>query len=164
MNLFPIHIMVGTRTRQVVAKIEYQMTERLIQRYEHNYFGGWVVSIKRRGERFTRYFSDRPHGRSQALRAARVFRDKLVARLPRKTKIKRRYILNTTGVIGVARVKERTRSERPLVRYVASWPDRNGKRGKATFSVGLYGEEEAFRLAVSCRRSGLRKLTRRESP
>ena len=42
--------------------------------------------------------------------------------------------------------------------YVASWPERNGKRGKATFSVGLYGEKEAFRLAVAARRTGLRKL------
>jgi hypothetical protein len=50
-------------------------------------------------------------------------------------------------VIGVARVKERTRSGKLLVRYVASWPKRDGKRGKATFSVGLYGEKDAFRLA-----------------
>jgi len=34
-----------------------------------------------------------------------------------------------------------------LIRYVASWLRRNGKRVKATFSVGLYGEKEAFRLA-----------------
>src|SRR5438477_2673144 len=128
----------------------------LIRRYEHNYFQGWVVSAKRRGKRFTRYFSDHPHGRRQALRTARAFRDKLVSELPRATKIKRRYVRNTTGVIGVARVKERTRSGRPFVRYVASWPKRNGKRGKASFSVGLYGEQEAFRLAVSSRREGLK--------
>ena len=131
--------------------------EYLIRRYNHNYFTGWVVSAKRRGKRFTRYFSDRPNGRGQALRAACVFRDKLVAQLPRPTKIKRTYVRNTTGVIGVARVKEYTRSRRLLIRYVASWPERSGKRGKATFSVGLYGEKEAFRLAVSSRRVGLRE-------
>jgi len=48
--------------------------EHLIRRYEHNYFRGWVVSTKRRGKRFTRYFSDQPHGRAAALRAARAFR------------------------------------------------------------------------------------------
>ena len=103
------------------------MNEHLIQRYEHNYFHGWVVTAKRKGKRFTRYFSDTPLGRRKAFRAARAFRDKLVSKLSPPTKIKRRYIRNTTGVIGVARVKERT----------------------------LYGEKEAFRLAVSCRRAGL---------
>ena len=81
-----------------------------------------------------------------------------MAQLPRPTKIKSTDIRNTTGVIGVARVKERTRSGKLLVRYVASWPERKGKRGKATFSVGLYGEKEAFRFAVAARRAGLRKL------
>ena len=130
--------------------------EPLIQRHEHNYFQRWVVTAKRKGKRFTRYFSDTPLGRRNAFRAARAFRDKLVSKLPPPTKIKRRYVRNTTGVIGVARVKEHTRSGRLLVRYVASWPKRNGKRGKASFSVGLYGEQEAFRLAVSSRREGLK--------
>ena len=133
--------------------------EHLICRYEHNYFRGWVVSTKRRGKRFTRYFADRPRGPAAALRAARTFRDKLVSQLPHPTKIKRRDVRNTTGVIGVARVKERTRAGKIMVRYVASWPKRNGKRGKASFSVGLYGEKEAFRLAVCCRRAGLQTLT-----
>src|SRR5207302_948746 len=103
--------------------------------YEHNYFKGWVVATKRRGKRFTRYFSDRPRGRKKTLQAARLCRDKFVLQLPPPTKIKRRYIRNTTGVIGVARTKGRTRSGLLLVRYVASWPMPNGKRGKATFSV-----------------------------
>jgi len=131
------------------------MSERLIRRYEHNYFQGWVVTAKRKGKRFTRYFSDSRFGRRKAFRAARAFRDRLVSKLPPPTKIKRRYVRNTTGVIGVARVKERARSGRRFVRYVASWPKRDGKRGKATFSIGLYGEKEAFRLAVSARCAGL---------
>jgi hypothetical protein len=131
--------------------------EPLIQRYEHNY-SGWLVTTKRRGKRFVRYFSDQPKGRRKALCAARSFRDKLVAQLPPPTKIKRTDIRNTTGVIGVARVKERTRSGKLLMRDVASWPKRNGERGKASFSVGLYGENEAFRLAVASRRAGLREL------
>ena len=81
-----------------------------------------------------------------------------MSQLPPPTKVKRRDIRNTTGVIGVARVKERTRFGKLLVRYVASWPKLSGKRGKATFSVGLYGEKEAFRLAVASRRAGLREL------
>src|SRR5437867_2484786 len=119
------------------------MIEPLIQRYEHNHFRGWVVSTKRKGKRFTRYFSDAPHGRRKSLRAARAFRNKLISRLPRPSKIKRRYVRNTTGIIGVARVKELTRSGKWFVRYVAQWPARSGKIGRATFSIGLYGEVEA---------------------
>ena len=132
-------------------------SDHLIQRYEHNY-SGWVVTVKRRGKRFRRYFSDKPKGRRKALRAARAFRDNLVAHLPRPTKIKRTDIRNTTGVIGVARTKERSRSGKVFVRYVASWLKHNGERGKASFSVGLYGEKEAFRLAVNARRSALQEL------
>jgi len=55
-------------------------------------------------------------------------------------------------------VREYSRSGKLTVRYVASWPERNGDRGKATFSVGLYGENEALRLAVVSRRAGLREL------
>ena len=76
--------------------------ERLIQRYEHNY-SGWVVTTKRRGRRFRRYFSDQPKGRRNALRAARAFRDNLVAQLPRPTKIKRTDVRNTTGVSALER-------------------------------------------------------------
>jgi AP2 domain len=72
--------------------------------------------------------------------------------LPRPTQIKRKDVRNMTGVIGIARVKERTRSGSLFVRYVAQWPDRRGRTGQATFSVGLYGENEAFRFAVSARR------------
>lgn len=75
--------------------------------------------------------------------------------LPRPNKVKRVYVLNTTGEIGVARVKERTRSGKVMCRYVASWPLPNGKRGKASFSVGFYGEERAKRLAIRARRRGV---------
>ena len=41
--------------------------EHLIRRYEHNYFRGWVVSTKRRGKRFTRYFSNHPRAPRRAV-------------------------------------------------------------------------------------------------
>ena len=76
--------------------------ERLIRRYEHNHFSGWVVSTKRRGRRWAKYFSDKPHGRTAALRRAREYRHWLLEQLPKATKVKRRYVRNTTGEIGVA--------------------------------------------------------------
>ena len=131
--------------------------EYLIRRYEHNYFRGWVVSTKRRGKRWVRYFSDRPNGSGAALRQARAYRQELVAELPIPTKIKRRYVRNTTGVIGVARVKERTRSGNFMVRYVASWPSRTlpCRSAKASFSVALYGEADAKRRAIRARQAGV---------
>jgi len=78
--------------------------------------------------------------------------------LPRPTKIKRTDIRNTAGVIGVARVKEHTRSGKLFLRYVASWLKHNGERGNASFSVSLYGERDAFRLAAYARRAALQEL------
>jgi hypothetical protein len=128
------------------------MAERCIQRYEHHYFRGWVVAITRGGRRWVKHFSDKPGGRAAARRQARKYRDELERRLPRPNKIKQKYVLNRTGVVGVARVKERTRSGKVMIRYVASWPMPDGKRGKASFSVGFYGEEKAERLAIRARR------------
>lgn len=132
--------------------------DRLIRRYEHNYFSGWVVEAKRRGRKWIRYFSDKPGGTAAARRRARRWRDQLLATLPPATKVKRTYVLNRTGVIGVARVKETTRAGRTMWRYVAQWPKRDGSRGKATFSVGRYGETEARRLAIQARGKGLNEL------
>ena len=132
--------------------------ERLIRRYEHNYFSGWVVSTKRRGRRWVKYFSDKPHGRVDALLCAREYREELLERLPKVTKVKRRYVPNTTGEIGVALVKERTRAGTLMWRYVAQWPTSEGRRAKASFSVALYGRGEARRLAIKARRSGLAAL------
>jgi hypothetical protein len=114
---------------------------------------------KRQGRRYgRRYFSDKPGGRHAALARAREYRERLLATLPKANKIKRTYRTNTTGEIGVARVKERTRSGRVFVRYVATWPTDTGgvyRRAKASFSVDLYGEIGAKRRAVKARRAGV---------
>ncbi len=135
--------------------------EPLIRRYEHHHFRGFVVSTKRAGRRWVKYFSDRPGGRAEALKRARRYRDRLVSRLPWPARIKRTYSLNTSGVIGVSRFRERTRSGKWLVRYAAYWPTRHGERRKVTFSVARYGEDEARRLAVAARRKGVERLLSR---
>jgi len=105
-----------------------------------------------------KYFSDRPHGRVEALRRAREYRRELLEQLPLATKVKRTYIRNTTGEIGVALVKDITRSGKTIWRYVAQWPTRDGGRAKAAFSVGLYGKRRARQLAIDARRKGLAAL------
>ena len=131
---------------------------KLIRRYEHNYFRGWVVSTRRRGRRWVRYFSDKLGGRLVALRRAREYRAELLSKLPWPSKVKRTFVRNTTGEIGVARVKEHTRAGTPFVRYIATWPTQTGERRKVTFSVGLYGESKAKELAIRARRQGLAEL------
>lgn len=49
---------------------------------------------------------------------------------------------NTTGEVGVARVKEHTRAGRPFVRYVATWPTAAGTRTKASFSADCTVRQE----------------------
>jgi hypothetical protein len=124
---------------------------------EHHGFTGWVVSATRRNKRFTRYFSDQD-GQRKALRAARVYRDKLLSRLPPPKKIRIKDKRNTTGVIGVCRQEYREKSAKWFVRYIAEWLKNDDTRASASFSVNLYGEEDAFELAVYCRRKGLREL------
>ena len=99
------------------------MSEPLIQRYEHHGFTGWVVSATRRNKRFTRYFSDHPNGQRKALQAARVYRDKLLSRLPPPKKIRIKDKRNTTGVIGVCRQEYRESPENGL-----SDTSRSGRR------------------------------------
>jgi hypothetical protein len=134
------------------------MNERLIQRYEHHGFTGWVVSATRRNKRFTRYFSEHRNGRRKALQAARAYRDKRLSRLPPPKKIGTIEKRNTAGVIGVWRQEYRRKSGRWFARYIAEWPNSNGTSSTASFSVNFYGEEDAFDLAVYCRRKGLREL------
>ena len=148
----------NAEARRAAATLHRRVKQSLIQRYEHHGFTGWVVSATRRNKRFTRYFSDHPNGKRKALLAARAYRDKLLSRLPppRKTKITNKR--NTTGVMGVCRQEVRRKSGRLLARYIAEWPKSDGTKGSASFSVNLYGEEDAFELAVYCRRKGLREL------
>jgi len=129
-----------------------------IRRYEHNHFQGWVVSFKRRGRRCTKYFSDKPDGRLVARQCARQFCAQMLAELPKATKVKRTYVLNTTGVIGVSRVRDRTRTGRFVWRYVAQWPILDGMRARASFSIGRFGEQEARKRAVQARHDGLAQL------
>ena len=65
---------------------------------------------------------------------------------------------NTTGVMGVCRQEIPRKSGRWLARYIAEWPTSDGTTATASFSVNLYGEEDAFELAVYCRREGLREF------
>jgi hypothetical protein len=106
-----------------------------IRWYEHNHFWGWVFATKRRGRRWVKDFSDKPHGRLDALRRARMYRDALLRKLPPAMNVKWTYVSNTTGEIGVALIKDRTRSGRVIWRHVAQWPTPEGGARRPPFRL-----------------------------
>ena len=136
--------------------------EPLIRRHDRNHFNGWVVAVKRGDRRWYKYFSDREIGSAAALELARAFRDRLTAKLSPPVKIKRQYALNKTGVVGVALVRETSRSGTPTDRYVVSVPLVGGRRGNTSFSLAKYGQAAAFRMAVRARREAVARFIREQ--
>ena len=134
------------------------LRDRHVSRVDRNYFHGWCVAIKRAGSRVEKLFSDKPGGPAASHQRAVAYRDRLLKQLPPPTKIKRRYVRNTTGVIGVSLQKERTRAGNWIWRYRAQWPGLDGRWHGATFSVAKYGHSEAKRRAMEARRRGLEEL------
>lgn len=130
---------------------------RNVQRVDHHHFRGWLVSLKRAGERYERYFRDQD-SRTAALSRAVAWRDETAAKLPPPRKFKRSYSLNKTGVIGVHLARQRTRRGRLVRYYCATWIDAAGRPKKRSFSVAKYGKEKAFEMAERARRQALAEL------
>jgi len=51
--------------------------------------------------------------------------------------------------MGVCRQEVRRKSGRWFAQYIAEWPKSDDTEGSASFSVNLYGEEDAFELTVA---------------
>src|ERR1700752_2989691 len=111
----------------------------LIQRQDHRSTHGYYVRVKRAHVVVGRFFGDRAFGgRSNALAAARTYRNAVVAQLPPPVLMKQRNVRNTTGIMGVCRVRgKRGKSAAwPLDCFVATWPwpPRGGRKVKRSFS------------------------------
>jgi hypothetical protein len=136
---------------------------RNLQRVDHHDFYGWHVCLKRAGRRYERYFSDQGDAKDARERAL-AWRDEMVATLPPPRKFKRRYALNTTGVIGVHLARQRTRKGTHLRYYCATWIDDAGRPRKRSFSVAKFGEMKARSLAIHARKDALAELLRPSRP
>ena len=130
---------------------------RNVQRVDHHHFHGWHVCLKRAGQPYEQHFRDKGD-RQAALRRALRWRDQMAARLPPPRKFKRRYVLNTTGVVGVHLARQRTRARRLARFYCATWIDELGQSHKRSFSLAKYGARQARALAVDARRQALAAL------
>lgn len=125
----------------------------------------WLVTVQRRGRIYHRHFTDSVYGgKRQALTAARIYRDGLVASLvpltrPECCRIRKKN--NRSGVSGVTRIDlmETSRGRSYRRRYwLAQWPIGNGKARKKKFSITRYGERGAFQRALRARRQALNRL------
>ena len=128
---------------------------RNIVRFPYNQTHSWVVCFKRAGERYIKSFADGDEGEAASLKRAQTWRDAMEKELGPWNKLHSRSSNNTSGIIGVSIVNERTRSGTLSRRWVALWPSADGNRHKKGFSVRLYGNAEARRRAIVARRQGV---------
>jgi hypothetical protein len=140
-----------------------------ISRIDSKTTKGWLVRGYKNGKRYSKLFSDRKLKSSEeALKQAQIFYAELVARLkamparPRAKKIVYRDARNSTGVIGVSRLKKAGKNGNVLEFYSVTWRPSPGVQKCTSYSISKYGEEEAFKKAVACRFSGLERLHGRE--
>ncbi|MCB1911754.1 MAG: AP2 domain-containing protein [Rhodocyclaceae bacterium] len=127
---------------------------------------GWLVTIQRRGVIYRKHFSDGIHGgKRNAFKAARSYRDEVVAKHPPLSMQEYSSIVkrnNRSGVVGVCRYCASETRDLPEEKqrwfWVASWPLPDGRRKRVKYSVGKYGEEGAFELALKARTEALDKL------
>lgn len=125
----------------------------------------WVVTIQRRGRVYHRHFTDAVYGgKRNALAAAKLYRDSLLAclrPLTRQERCRIRKKNNRSGVSGVTRidVSEKSRGRRYRKCYwLAQWPIGGGKARMKKFSIKRYGERGAFQRALQARRQALKSL------
>jgi hypothetical protein len=136
-----------------------------ISRIESKTTKGWLVRGYKNSKRYSKLFSDRKLGSSdEAFRQACAFRIQLAARLkaipsdPRATKIVYRDVRNSTGVIGISKLKKFGKDGKTLEFYSVTWRTGAGEQKCTSFSIGKYGESGAFKKAVICRFRALREL------
>jgi hypothetical protein len=130
-----------------------------VERYEHHFFRGWRVALKRQGRLYRRYFRD-VTTRKESLQRALEWRDEMCQRLPPPRKFKLRQKPTKTGLVGVSYVDDRTRRGTRLRRYIAQWHDEHGKPRRRSFSIRKYGKDRAHALAIQCRKQALARMLR----
>jgi len=125
---------------------------------------GWQVRIQWKGARFGRFFSDAIWGgREAALLCAERYRDRLVARLDRRraeaSASTRSHTAptsrNRSGMVGVARIVQRSASGVEYFFWQASWTAPDGTRESVRFSVQKHGEALALTRACEARRKAM---------
>lgn len=117
----------------------------------------WRVSIRRRGMKIVKNFTDSVWGgNNEALVAAKKYRDEILRAIPPLTKLEYANLKrknNTSGAVGVQRVKKGK-----YFSWVACLHLPNGKVISTSFSEKEHGAEHAQTLAIRERRKMLRQI------
>lgn len=116
---------------------------------------GWQVRVQRRGVRFAKFFADGGYeGPRGSLAAACRWRDLVLRELERgePPRVCRRSARNSSGVLGVSRVRVSGSNGASYDFWQAAWCPRPGEKRSVRFSIRRHGEREAFELAVEARR------------
>jgi hypothetical protein len=129
-----------------------------ISRIDSKTTKGWLVRGYKNGVRYSKLFSDGKFGGADmSLRRAQVFCNELSARLsaipakPRNQKIVSHDKRNQTGVLGVSKLSKIGKNNKQLGFFSVTWRPSKGKQKCTSFSITKYGEDIAFRKAVSLR-------------
>jgi predicted sugar kinase len=130
----------------------------------HGVVRGWTVRLHRAGKIFEQFFGDADGGKQAALMAARECRDAKEKEMPTYSRREIADIItrrNTSGVRGVRIRKSKrmlTDGEHIYLFAEASWSPRPNVVKKKSFSLDLYGEDEAWKMALKVRKDALRDL------
>src|ERR1035437_2435390 len=130
----------------------------------HGVVRGWTVRLHRAGKIFEQFFGDADGGKQAALMAARECRDAKEKEMPTYSRREIADIItrrNTSGVRGVRIRKSKrmlTDGEHIYLFAEASWSTRPNVVKKKSFSLDLYGEDEAWKMALKVRKDALRDL------
>ncbi|MDF1753208.1 MAG: AP2 domain-containing protein [Verrucomicrobiales bacterium] len=120
---------------------------------------GYYVRITHKGQRYQKYFPDKSNGgKAKALRAAKAYRDEILAKLPKDkqdaaSRKKRR--IKKSGITGVTHVVSKSVKGKNYDYWQAAWVDESNRRKTAKFSIARYGEEKALKMAKKARREGV---------
>ncbi|MFT4640875.1 MAG: hypothetical protein ACI8T1_004208 [Verrucomicrobiales bacterium] len=122
---------------------------------------GFYVRITHTGTLYQRYFPDKASGgKNKALTKAKVYRDEVVAKLPKAKQeaiASRRKKILQSGVTGVTHVVAKAPGGKKVYEYwQAAWDDAAGSRRTAKFSISRYGQKEALEMAKKAQRKGAR--------
>jgi hypothetical protein len=108
----------------------------------------WRVVVKRRKERFDRTFCDSTHGdKAAALRAAKRWRDRIVATHPPMAKNEYNSLLrasNTSGIVGV-----RFHCTQSDAYWAAETCLPDGRKLRKFFNTRTFGHHRAKELAIA---------------
>jgi len=124
----------------------------------------WVVQVQRDYKKTVKMFTDNRYGgKRKALNAAIEFRDQLISSDTHHYHLKKRNVVrrnNSSGVAGVGRYEaiDNPNTNHRRVFWLAMWDDEYGVRRQKRFSVLLYGEDKAKKLAIAERKKKLKEV------